>query len=89
MNEVGVDPGIDHMLAMECFDDVKEHGGKVTHQCVCVCVCICVHACMRAYLCVLSCGGDSFWCSCSFVINLFLYQAFSVYGKRSSFKETD
>ena len=56
MNEVGVDPGIDHMLAMECFDDVKEHGGKVTHQCVCVCVCICVHACMRAYLCVLSCG---------------------------------
>ena len=30
MNEVGVDPGIDHMLAMECFDDVKEHGGKVT-----------------------------------------------------------
>ena len=36
MNEVGVDPGIDHMLAMECFDDVKEHGGKVTHHCVCV-----------------------------------------------------
>ena len=36
MNEVGVDPGIDHMLAMECFDDVKEHGGKVTRHCVCV-----------------------------------------------------
>ena len=32
MNEVGVDPGIDHMLAMECFDDVKEHGGKVTQS---------------------------------------------------------
>ncbi|KAK2187791.1 hypothetical protein NP493_154g03016 [Ridgeia piscesae] len=30
MNEVGVDPGIDHMLAMECFDDVKEHGGKIS-----------------------------------------------------------
>ena len=29
MNEVGVDPGIDHMLAMECFDEVKAHGGKV------------------------------------------------------------
>ena len=29
VNEVGVDPGIDHMLAMECFDEVKEHGGKV------------------------------------------------------------
>ena len=29
MNEVGVDPGIDHLLAMECFDDVKDHGGKV------------------------------------------------------------
>ena len=29
MNEVGVDPGIDHMLAMECFDEVKASGGKV------------------------------------------------------------
>ena len=29
LNEVGVDPGIDHLLAVECFDDVKEHGGKV------------------------------------------------------------
>jgi alpha-aminoadipic semialdehyde synthase len=27
--ELGLDPGIDHMLAMECFDDVKEEGGKV------------------------------------------------------------
>ena len=30
MNEVGVDPGIDHMLAMECFDEVKASGGKVS-----------------------------------------------------------
>lgn len=30
MNEVGVDPGIDHMLAMECFDEVKASGGKIT-----------------------------------------------------------
>lgn len=30
MNEVGVDPGIDHMLAMQCFDEVKVHGGKVS-----------------------------------------------------------
>ena len=29
VNEVGVDPGIDHLLAMECFDSVKDHGGKV------------------------------------------------------------
>ncbi|XP_021342744.1 alpha-aminoadipic semialdehyde synthase, mitochondrial-like isoform X2 [Mizuhopecten yessoensis] len=29
MNEVGVDPGIDHMLAMECFDEVKHAGGKI------------------------------------------------------------
>lgn len=29
MNEVGVDPGIDHMLAMECFDKIKNAGGKV------------------------------------------------------------
>ncbi|KAL5014858.1 hypothetical protein ScPMuIL_009128 [Solemya velum] len=30
LNEVGVDPGIDHMLAMECFDEVKDAGGKIT-----------------------------------------------------------
>ncbi|TMS38063.1 hypothetical protein L596_004871 [Steinernema carpocapsae] len=30
MNECGLDPGIDHMLAMECFDRVHEHGGKIT-----------------------------------------------------------
>lgn len=29
MNEVGVDPGIDHMLAMECFDEIHRNGGKV------------------------------------------------------------
>lgn len=29
VNEVGLDPGIDHMLAMECFDDVKAEGGVV------------------------------------------------------------
>ena len=30
MNEVGVDPGIDHLLAMECFDTAKNKGGRVT-----------------------------------------------------------
>lgn len=29
LQEVGLDPGIDHLLAMECFDQVKELGGKV------------------------------------------------------------
>ncbi|KAK3608349.1 hypothetical protein CHS0354_030804 [Potamilus streckersoni] len=29
MNEVGVDPGIDHMLAMACFDEVKHAGGRI------------------------------------------------------------
>ena len=29
MNEVGLDPGIDHMLAMECFDDTKAEGAVV------------------------------------------------------------
>ncbi|GAB1600841.1 alpha-aminoadipic semialdehyde synthase, mitochondrial-like isoform X2 [Argonauta hians] len=29
VNEVGVDPGIDHMLAMECFDEIKTGGGKI------------------------------------------------------------
>ena len=29
VNEVGLDPGIDHMLAMECFDDAKAEGALV------------------------------------------------------------
>lgn len=30
VNEVGLDPGIDHMLAMECFDDAKAEGAVVS-----------------------------------------------------------
>ena len=30
MNEAGLDPGIDHMLAMECIDGIHARGGKVT-----------------------------------------------------------
>jgi saccharopine dehydrogenase-like NADP-dependent oxidoreductase len=30
LNEIGVDPGIDHMSAMRVIDDVKRRGGKVT-----------------------------------------------------------
>ena len=29
MNECGLDPGIDHMLAMEAFHNIKAEGGKV------------------------------------------------------------
>lgn len=29
VNEVGVDPGIDHMLAMQAFDEIKEAGGII------------------------------------------------------------
>ena len=29
VNEVGVDPGIDHMLAMELFDELKSQGQDV------------------------------------------------------------
>lgn len=28
-NEIGFDPGIDHMLAMKCFDEARDKGGKV------------------------------------------------------------
>ncbi|XP_048252905.1 alpha-aminoadipic semialdehyde synthase, mitochondrial-like isoform X2 [Haliotis rufescens] len=28
--EMGLDPGIDHMLAMRTFDDIKQRGGRVT-----------------------------------------------------------
>jgi saccharopine dehydrogenase-like NADP-dependent oxidoreductase len=30
MNEIGVDPGIDHMSAMKIIDEVREKGGEVT-----------------------------------------------------------
>lgn len=26
---MGLDPGIDHLLALECFEDVKQAGGKI------------------------------------------------------------
>ncbi|XP_018397271.1 PREDICTED: alpha-aminoadipic semialdehyde synthase, mitochondrial [Cyphomyrmex costatus] len=29
LNEVGLDPGIDHLLAIECFDDIRQAGGKI------------------------------------------------------------
>lgn len=29
VNEVGVDPGIDHLLAMKCFDELTERGAKI------------------------------------------------------------
>jgi saccharopine dehydrogenase-like NADP-dependent oxidoreductase len=31
LNEIGVDPGIDHMSAMKIIDEVHENGGKVLH----------------------------------------------------------
>lgn len=31
LNEIGVDPGIDHMSAMKIIDEVAEEGGKVKH----------------------------------------------------------
>ncbi|XP_057655384.1 alpha-aminoadipic semialdehyde synthase, mitochondrial isoform X1 [Diorhabda carinulata] len=30
LNEVGLDPGIDHLLALECIEEVKANGGTVT-----------------------------------------------------------
>jgi alpha-aminoadipic semialdehyde synthase len=30
MNECGLDPGIDHMLAMECIDRIHDMGGKIS-----------------------------------------------------------
>lgn len=29
INEVGLDPGIDHLLALDCFEEVERGGGKV------------------------------------------------------------
>ncbi|XP_075230422.1 lysine ketoglutarate reductase/saccharopine dehydrogenase isoform X2 [Lycorma delicatula] len=29
VNEIGLDPGIDHLLAMECIDEVHQAGGKI------------------------------------------------------------
>ena len=30
INEMGLDPGIDHMSAMEMLDDLRSEGGKIT-----------------------------------------------------------
>ena len=30
LNEIGLDPGIDHMSAMQVMDDIKENGGEIT-----------------------------------------------------------
>uniref|UniRef100_A0A8C6WI93 Aminoadipate-semialdehyde synthase n=1 Tax=Neogobius melanostomus TaxID=47308 RepID=A0A8C6WI93_9GOBI len=35
VNEMGLDPGIDHMLAMECIDQAKADGCTVSHQSQC------------------------------------------------------
>ncbi len=32
MNEMGLDPGIDHMLAMECIDQAKADGCTVSQH---------------------------------------------------------
>jgi len=29
LNEVGLDPGIDHMLAMELFEVIRDDGGRI------------------------------------------------------------
>ncbi len=29
LNEVGLDPGIDHMLAMELFEIIRDDGGQI------------------------------------------------------------
>ncbi|XP_063822481.1 alpha-aminoadipic semialdehyde synthase, mitochondrial [Ostrinia nubilalis] len=29
LNEVGLDPGIDHLLALECIHDIQNHGGRI------------------------------------------------------------
>lgn len=29
VNEVGLDPGIDHLLALECFDEIRQGGGRI------------------------------------------------------------
>lgn len=31
LNEVGLDPGMDHMSAMKIMDDIKDRGGKISH----------------------------------------------------------
>lgn len=31
LNEVGLDPGIDHVMAMSCIDETHDKGGKVSN----------------------------------------------------------
>lgn len=39
VNEMGLDPGIDHMLAMECIDQAKADGCTVGIVCLCLLMC--------------------------------------------------
>jgi saccharopine dehydrogenase (NADP+, L-glutamate forming) len=34
LNEVGVDPGIDHFYALKTIDEVHSEGGKVRNWCL-------------------------------------------------------
>lgn len=43
MNEVGLDPGIDHMSAMKIIDEAKQQGKKVS-----------INTCMLVYRCNLN-----------------------------------
>ena len=49
-NEIGLDPGIDHMLAMQCIDEVHDKGGKV--NCT---LCIAKSAGLRKKRCTFVC----------------------------------
>jgi saccharopine dehydrogenase-like NADP-dependent oxidoreductase len=39
MNEIGLDPGIDHLYAVKTIDEVHEKGGKVCRQTSCLRLC--------------------------------------------------
>jgi saccharopine dehydrogenase-like NADP-dependent oxidoreductase len=58
LNEVGLDPGIDHMLVMKAVDSVHSRGGKVgmyvyvyTSKYICIHI-YNIYVCMYIYVCI-------------------------------------
>ncbi len=50
LNEIGLDPGIDHLRAMQIMDDVKAQGGQVPFLLGCDAISLfCIMRCIRWY----------------------------------------
>lgn len=57
MNEVGLDPGIDHMSAMKIIDEAKANGSKVKINLSLLAKCMCFNIFLQIRSFISWCGG--------------------------------